>query len=45
MEVRDAVEEALARGIEGWWPEEAGAPPEAALLGFALLEKEERRSR
>ena len=31
-EVRDVVEEALARGIKGWWPEVVGAPAEAALL-------------
>ena len=30
--MQDAVGEALARGIEAWWPEVAGAPAGAALL-------------
>ena len=34
-EVRDEVEGAFARGIEGWWPEEGEAPAEAAVLGSA----------
>ena len=34
-EVRDEVEEAFARGIEGWWPEAVGLPTEATLLDSA----------
>ena len=44
-EVRDVVEEALARGIKGWWPEVAGAPAESSSARLYLKEKKRGRVR